>query len=67
MKVGDLVILRGQRKGRFHLEGGYIVHIDGAAAVLYGDQGTWVWPLDDLEPYTKDYGTEKGNEIVKAG
>lgn len=66
IKVGDLVILKGQRKGRFQLEGGYVIRIDGVAVVLHDGRVMYAWPLEDVELFTEEYKTPKGNEIVAA-
>lgn len=64
MIVGDLAILKNQQKGSFTLYGGYIVEIVGQAVILAGTVGLWVWPLDNLEPFTEEYVTLIGNEIL---
>lgn len=64
LKVGDYAILRGQRKGRYHLEGGVITSIDKLVVSVACDDKLWVMPLADLEPFTAEYKTPRGNEIV---
>lgn len=65
MKVGDLVVFKGQRKGSFQLGGGYVCSIDNAAVVLVCDSEMYAAPLSDLEPFTAEYVTTQGNMIVK--
>jgi hypothetical protein len=64
MKVGDKVILKGQRPGRFHLEGGYIVEINAGAAVIACDTKMFAWPMEDLEPLSTEHMTKRGVELV---
>lgn len=64
MKEGELVILKGQRKGRYHLEGGYLVEVSGNMAVLKCDDSTVTISADMLEHFTDEYVTPRGNEIV---
>lgn len=62
--VGDYVVVKGQRKGRYHLEGGVVTHIDGSAASVACEDKLWVMPLAELEPFTLEYQTPRGNELV---
>lgn len=63
--VGDYVILKGQRKGRHHLEGGVIASIEGANVVLNCEGKVWVMPLADIEPFSAEYVDPiNGNQIV---
>lgn len=62
--IGSYAILKGQRKGRYHLEGGVVIDIQGIAAVLMCDDKRFVLPLKELVPFTQEYVTPRGNEIV---
>lgn len=64
IEVGGLAILKGQRKGRYHLEGGYVMSIEGIAVALICDSKVWVVSIDTLEPMSAEYVTPRGNEVV---
>lgn len=66
IKIGDIAILKGQKKGRLHLEGGYVIMISQHLAKLSNDNGSFAdIPLDDLEPFTPEYMTPLGVHIVR--
>lgn len=64
LRVGDLVVVKGQRLGRYHLEGGFLLAIKGDSAVVGCDMFRWLQPLDELEIFSPAYKTMRGNALV---